>query len=59
MKAIWSYSVAAGEDAASSNASNMAAGQYGTLFINADGTYSYQLNNQLKEVRARAGRRRR
>ena len=50
-----SYSVAAGEDAASSNASNMAAGQYGTLFINADGTYSYQLNNQLKEVQQLGG----
>ena len=45
-----SYSVAAGEDAASSNAGNMAAGQYGTLFINADGTYSYQLNNQMQAV---------
>ena len=45
-----SYSVAAGEGAASSNASNMAAGQYGTLFINADGTYSYQLNNQMQAV---------
>ena len=45
-----SYSVAAGEGAASSNAGNMAAGQYGTLFINADGTYSYQLNNQMQAV---------
>ena len=45
-----SYSVAAGEDAASSNAGTMAAGKYGTLFINADGTYSYQLNNQMQEV---------
>ena len=50
-----SYSVAAGGGAASSNASNMAAGQYGTLFINADGTYSYQLNNQLKEVQQLGG----
>ena len=45
-----SYSVAAGGGAASSNAGNMAAGQYGTLFINADGTYSYQLNNQMQAV---------
>ena len=45
-----SYSVAAGDGAASSNAGNMAAGQYGTLFINADGTYSYQLNNQMQAV---------
>ena len=47
-----SYSVAVGEGAASSNAGNMAAGQYGygTLFINADGTYSYQLNNQMQAV---------
>ena len=45
-----SYSVAAGEGAASSNAGNMAAGQYGTLFVNADGTYSYQLNNQMQAV---------
>ena len=50
-----SFSVAAGGGAASSNASNMAAGQYGTLFINADGTYSYQLNNQLKEVQQLGG----
>ena len=45
-----SFSVAAGGGTASSKASNMAAGQYGTLFINADGTYSYQLNNQMQEV---------
>ena len=45
-----SFSVAAGGGTASSKASNMAAGQYGTLFINADGTYSYQLNNQMQAV---------
>ena len=41
-----SYSVAAGD----ATGKPMAAGQYGTLFIDAQGKYHYQLNNQLKAV---------
>ena len=43
-----SYSVAAG--GATGEGKPMAAGQYGTLFIDAQGKYHYQLNNQLKAV---------
>ena len=43
-----SYSVAAG--GATGEGKPMAAGQYGTLFIDAQGNYHYQLNNQLKAV---------
>ena len=45
-----SYSVAAGKDATENTEKPMAVGDYGTLFIDADGKYHYQLNNQLKEV---------
>ena len=43
-----SYSVAAGD--VTGEGKPMAAGQYGTLFIDAQGKYHYQLNNQLKAV---------
>lgn len=43
-----SYYVAAGD--ATGEGKPMAAGQYGTLFIDAQGKYHYQLNNQLKAV---------
>ena len=43
-----SYSVAAGD--VTGEGKPMAAGEYGTLFIDANGTYHYQLNNQLPAV---------
>ena len=43
-----SYSVAAGD--VTGEGKPMAAGEYGTLFIDAQGKYHYQLNNQLKAV---------
>ena len=43
-----SYSVAAGD--ATGEGKPMAVGKYGTLFIDAQGKYHYQLNNQLKAV---------
>ena len=43
-----SYSVAAGD--ATGEGKPMAAGEYGTLFIDANGNYHYQLNNQLPAV---------
>ena len=48
-----SYSVAAGD--ATSEGKPMAVGKYGTLFIDAQGKYHYQLNNQLPEVQQLGG----
>ena len=49
-----SYSVAAGD--ATGEGKPMAVGKYGTLFIDAQGKYHYQLNNQLPEVQQLGGR---
>ena len=48
-----SYSVAAGD--ATGEGKPMAVGKYGTLFIDAQGKYHYQLNNQLPEVQQLGG----
>ena len=48
-----SYFVAAGD--ATSEGKPMAVGKYGTLFIDAQGKYHYQLNNQLPEVQQLGG----
>ena len=45
-----SYSVAARDTGTANTGKPMAAGQYGTLFIDAQGKYHYQLNNQLPEI---------
>ena len=45
-----SYSVTARDTGTANTGKPMAAGQYGTLFIDAQGKYHYQLNNQLPEI---------
>ena len=45
------YTVAAGEGKeGAETAGGIAAGKYGSLYVNADGSYTYKLNNQLQAV---------
>ena len=49
------YSVAAGDgDGASTG--TFAAGNYGSLYVKSDGTYTYRLNNQLQAVQELTGK---